>query len=503
VACLATVAAATAGATAAEAAAVRDAAPLHQAQGRPIAGQYIVVLKDGGDGAALARRHGVAPLRVYGSALHGFAARLSGSQLAQIRRDAQVAYVDQDGVATITGKPNPGSSQVAPRGGRATGPHGDSVNGQAVQPNAPWGLDRVDQRARPLNGTYRYASVGSGVTAYIIDTGIMTSHADFGGRAIGGFTAINDGRGATDCNGHGTHVAGTTGGATYGVAKNVRLVAVRVLDCTGSGAWSGVIAGVDWVTNNRTGASVANMSLAGGFTQAVNDAVTNSIAQGVTYALAAANSNDNACNYSPASTPAALTVAATDINDTRAGFSNWGACVDVHAPGVNITSAWITSNTSTAVLSGTSMASPHVAGLVALFLQVNPFATQATVNSVITGSAAVGLVTDPRGSPNLLARKWNGTIAGTGASSYEPDGTYWFQNNGGYIRAWMQGIGGTDPDLYLQRWNGSAWVTVAGSTSVTPVERIVYNSQPASYYRLQAYGYSGGGSYDVWTTRPS
>lgn len=492
-------------ATVAPAQAVAADAPLKAGHGRVIAGQYIVVLDEGADGAAVAHRHGINAQRVYTSALRGFAARLSAAQLRQVRRDSSVAYVEQDSVATINEKPAPGgTSTTAPRGGGTTGPHTQAPSGKSVQTGATWGLDRIDQPYRPLNGTYRYTSVGTGVTAYVIDTGILTSHTQFGSRASGGFTAIGDGNGTNDCNGHGTHVAGTIGGSTYGVAKNVRLVAVRVLDCSGSGSWSGVISGIDYVTYTHNGPSVANMSLGGGYVQAVNDAVTNSIAEGVTYAVAAGNDyGANACNTSPASTPGALTVGATDSADARAAFSNIGTCVDLFAPGVNITSAWRTSTTATNTISGTSMASPHVAGLAAQFLYTNPTATPATVAAALKNTAVAGVVSSPgAGSPNLLARRWNGALSATGASSYEPDGSYWYQGTGGYIRGWLQGTSGTDPDLYLEKWNGSSWVSVAGSASLTPQERITYLAT-SGYYRLRVYAYSGAASYDAWATHPS
>jgi len=285
-----------------------------------------------------------------------------------------------------------------------------------TQSNATWGLDRLDQRDLPLNATYSYDKTGSGVTAYIIDTGIRLSHNDFGGRATSGYDAI-DGGSADDCNGHGTHVSGTVGGTTYGVAKGVRLVAVRVLDCGGSGSNSGVIAGVNWVTSNHAAGqpAVANMSLGGGVSTALDQAVSNSIADGVTYALAAGNSNANACNSSPARTPNAITVGATTSSDARASYSNYGTCLDVFAPGSNITSAWSTSNTATNTISGTSMASPHVAGAAAVYLEGNPGATPAQVASALSGAATTGKVTSPgSGSPNRLL--YSAPPGGGGAS---------------------------------------------------------------------------------------
>lgn len=482
-------------------------APLKAGHGKVIPNKYIVVLNDDASGSAVARRNAVKTDHVYSAAISGFSASLTKSQLAKVRKDSSVKYVEPDGVVTTSDKPRPAAdpkfrtktpSQLKPQS------QSGDVSTETTQAGATWGIDRIDQRTG-INGTYNYTDTGAGVTAYVIDTGIRTTHTQFGTRASVGYDAL--GGTGQDCNGHGTHVAGTIGGSTYGVAKGVRLVAVRVLDCSGSGAWSSVIAGIDYVTYAHNGPSVANMSLGGGLNTAVNDAVARSTARGVTYAVAAGNSNANACSYSPSSAPSAITVGATGLSgstDVRASFSNYGSCVDVFDPGVNITSAWYSSNTATAVLSGTSMASPHVAGLAALYLQGNPTAAPATVDDVIKTTAVTGIVSSPgTGSPNRFARKWNGILSGTGANSYQPDGSYWYQVNPGYIQGWLAGTPGTDADLYLERWTGTAWVYVTGSASVTPRERIVYNGAGATYYRFRVYAYSGGGSYDVWSNHPS
>ncbi|HZN20739.1 MAG TPA: S8 family serine peptidase, partial [Micromonosporaceae bacterium] len=279
-----------------------------------------------------------------------------------------------------------------------------------TQPNPPsWGLDRIDQRSRPLDSSYTYPSTAANVHAYIIDTGIRFTHTDFGGRAVSGFDAI-DGGSADDCHGHGTHVAGTTGGTAYGVAKAVQLVAVRVLSCSGSGTTAQVVAGVDWVTANAVKPAVANMSLGGGVQTALDSAVANSIASGVTYAIAAGNSNADACNFSPARVGTAITLGATDINDNRASFSNFGTCLDLFAPGVSIVSAWWTSDTATSTLSGTSMAAPHAAGVAALVASANPTFTPQQVRDEIVADATTGVVVNPGvGSPNLLLFVDNGT----------------------------------------------------------------------------------------------
>lgn len=348
--------------------------------GDSIPGRYIVVLKEtAASPTAMAAQATALNGRVhfvYEDALRGFAADLDAAALAALRRDPSVDYIQPDRVVRIVGTQSPTPS---------------------------WGLDRMDQRNLPLDSTYNYANDGTGVHVYIIDTGILRTHVDFGGRAVFGFSAINDGNQMGDCHGHGTHVAGTVGSTTYGVAKKVRLHAVRVLDCSGTGTTAQVVAGINWVTKNRIKPAVANMSLGGGPQPALDQAVANSIKAGVTYVIAAGNNNGDACNTSPARTPAAITVGATDINDQRASFSNFGLCVDVFGPGVGITSTWNTSNTATAVLSGTSMATPHVVGAVARYLQTNPTATPATVTYAIRASATKGIVGNPgASSPNLL-----------------------------------------------------------------------------------------------------
>ena len=349
-----------------------------------IAGQYIVVLKDdvadvdaealrlsrdfGGD-----RNNG----HTYHKAIKGFSVKMSEQQAARLANDPRVDYVEEDGTVSI----------------------------DTTQTGATWGLDRIDQRDLPLDGNYTYNATGSGVKAYIIDTGIRATHTQIAGRVISGFTAINDGLGTNDGNGHGTHVSGTVGGTTYGVAKNVTLVAVRVLDSSGSGTNSGVISGVDFVTSDHQAGqpAVANMSLGGGLSSALDTAVANSIADGVTYSIAAGNSNVDACTTSPADVASAITVGATTTTDARASFSNFGTCVDIFAPGNNITSSWNTSDTATNTISGTSMATPHVTGVAALFLETNPSASPATVTAAIVNGATLNHVTSAgTGSPNRL-----------------------------------------------------------------------------------------------------
>ncbi|WP_302061385.1 S8 family peptidase [Streptomyces sp. A3M-1-3] len=348
-----------------------------------IQNRWIVVLKDGTTTAtttALADRSGGAVDHIFRSALKGFSAKMSKAQATKLATDPRVAYVEQDAVVEIND----------------------------TQSNATWGLDRVDQRNLPLSGTYTYNTAASNVSAYIVDTGIRISHTEFGGRARLGTDTVGDGQNGNDCHGHGTHVAGTVGGKTYGVAKGVKLVAVRVLNCTGSGTNAGVIAGVDWVTANAVKPAVANMSLGGGANTTLDNAVKRSIASGVSYAIAAGNGNilgwpANACNHSPARVPEAITVGATDSSDRRASFSNYGTCLDLFAPGVNVTSAWKDNDTATNTISGTSMATPHTAGVAALYLANNPSATPAQVRNALVNNATSGKVQDPRtGSPNKL-----------------------------------------------------------------------------------------------------
>ncbi|MEU3748944.1 MULTISPECIES: S8 family peptidase [Streptomyces] len=352
-----------------------------------VPGSYIVTLKQGAGfkaasakGRDLISGYGGTVRKTFGSALNGYTATLGAAEARRLAADPAVASVEQNQV----------------------------FRADATQTNAPWGLDRIDQANLPLNGTYTYPdSAGAGVTAYVIDTGVRVSHAQFGGRAVNGYDAVDGDTVAQDGNGHGTHVATTIAGSTYGVAKAAKIVAVRVLDNAGSGTTAGVIAGIDWVTSHHAAGApaVANLSLGGGASTALDNAVKNSIADGVTYAVAAGNSGVNASSSSPARVAAAITVGATSNTDAKASWSNYGSVLDLFAPGVSITAGWHTSDTATNTISGTSMATPHVAGAAAVYLAGQTSATPAQVATALVNGSTPNKVTSPgSGSPNRLLR---------------------------------------------------------------------------------------------------
>jgi subtilisin family serine protease len=344
--------------------------------------RYIVTLTGAANPAAVARAQTAAvgaagPARVFSHALRGYVADLTAAQASRIAANPNVAAIELDGVMSLV----------------------------ATQSNPPsYGIDRVDQRNLPLSATYTYTSTGSGVRAYIIDTGIRATHQDLAGRVVAGTNTVDASPSTTDCNGHGTHVSGTVGGTTYGIAKGVTLVAVRTFGCGNSTATSAIIAGVDWATGNHQAGqpAVANMSLGGGASTALDTAVRNLIADGVSVSIAAGNGNllgmpENSCSVSPARVTEGITVGASDQNDAKASFSNYGTCVDLHAPGVNIVSAGIASDSASATLSGTSMACPHVVGVSAQYLAANPGATPAQVQTAIKNLSTKGVVTGTGG----------------------------------------------------------------------------------------------------------
>ncbi|KJY33397.1 S8 family peptidase [Streptomyces katrae] len=355
-------------------------APLHTAV-NAVPGQYIVTLQKGVDAAKTAQKLGLKPAFVYTSAMNGFAVPLTPLQLTIVRNSLGVKAVEED--ARVQSVPTPSSRA----GVRA--------------PAASWGLDRIDQRSLPLNDEFITHGNGAGVTAYILDTGIDYAHSEFGGRATFGFDAMGDGQGGQDCNGHGTHVAGTVAGSTYGVARKANLVSVRVLGCDAKGSWSGIIAGMDWVAKNATQPAVLNASLGGDRSQAVNDAATALSDAGVLPVVAAGNSAKDACTVSPASAARVVTVGATDWFDQEASFSNYGSCLSLYAPGRDILSAKL--GGGSVALNGTSMASPHVAGVAALYKAAHPKADPAELKQFLDHTSTKDVITNiGEGSPNKL-----------------------------------------------------------------------------------------------------
>jgi subtilisin family serine protease len=407
-----------------------------------VPGQYVVVFNDDVSDVATEamqriQAHQGALRHLYTNALKGFSANLSPAAVDALRRDPSIRLIEQDRVVRI---------------------------GATQSPTPSWGLDRIDQRNLPLNNSYTYPVDGTGVTLYGIDTGIFFGHTDFGGRAVSGFDAI-DGGTADDCNGHGTHTASTAGGATYGVAKNMSIIAVRVLNCGGSGTFEQVIAGVDWVTGDHQAGepAVANMSLGGSVFTSLDMAVANSVADGVVYSISAGNSSADACFTTPAREPSALTVGATGgtfgSSDARAFFSNFGTCLDIFAPGVQITAAWIGSPTAINTIDGTSMAAPHVAGVAGLYLDANPGSTPAQVMNAITTNATPGVVTNPgTGSPNLLL--YMGFIEGGDPNNEAPVASWTYSCNASLLCT-FDGSGSTDSDGTIVSWT---WRGPGGQT---------------------------------------
>ena len=489
------------GAAGAQSAAGTEAPVIGAARGRPVEGQYIVVFRRGTPTADLrsardeARSRGARVQHDYRHALAGFTASLSAEALDRLRRHPRVEFIEQDVVVTAS----------------------------QVQAGSPWGLDRIDQRALPLGQTYTYNSTGAGVKAYVIDTGINTGHAEFVGRTARGWTAVADGRGVEDCHGHGTHVAGTVGGTTWGVAKHVSLVPVRVLDCTGEGTSSAVIAGIDWITADHGAGqpAVANISLGGSASWALDTAVRNSVLDGVTYTVAAGNDNLDACGFSPARVAEAITVGATTSADARSSFSNYGQCLDLFAPGSTITSAWHTSSTAAATGSGTSMAAPHAAGVAALYLQGAPLATPATVADAIVADATANVVSGARpGSPNRLLysllgaaapssttvcslpESYTGSLRATGDAAYQPSaGWNYYYADAGTHTACLRGPVDAAFNLYLLRWSGASWTTVAQGTRRGSSEDVAYTGA-AGYYTWRVESAGGSGSYTFELRRP-
>ncbi|MCH0540123.1 S8 family peptidase [Streptomyces sp. MUM 203J] len=442
---------------------------------KAVPGSYIVTLdesaadSDKASGKAVAKRYGAKIKKTYTAALNGYAVELSEAQAKKLAADPAVESVVQDRVFTVSG----------------------------TQPGPPsWGLDRLDQRNLPLNQSYTYPEPGGqGVTAYIIDTGVRITHNDFGGRASYGYDAIDDDNTAQDGHGHGTHVAGTVGGSAHGVAKKAKIVGVRVLNNQGSGSTAQVVAGIDWVTQNAVKPAVANMSLGGGADTALDNAVRNSISSGVTYAIAAGNSNANASNYSPARVTEAITVGSTTSSDARSSFSNYGSVLDIFAPGSSITSTWNSSDTATNTISGTSMAAPHVAGAAALYLAENPSASPAQVSSALTSAATTGAVGSPgSGSPNRLL------YVGEGGEEPPPPTGDRYENTGDYA---INDNSTTESPISVTGRSGNAPSGLKVEVNIKHTYigdlRVQLVAPDGTAYTLKDYG-TGGSSDDINTT---
>ncbi|MBE0370480.1 S8 family peptidase [Pseudoalteromonas aurantia] len=419
-------------------------------------------------------KYNVTVEKKFGTALNGVLVDASVKQIHTLLNDPSVKYIEQDQIVSIT----------------------PLVSAKADQGNAIWGLDRVDQTDLPLNSNYHYDYDGSGVTAYVIDTGVLISHNEFGNRASHGYDFVDNDSNATDCNGHGTHVAGTVGGSSYGVAKNVNVVGVRVLGCNGSGTNSGVIAGINWVKNNASGPSVANMSLGGGASQATDDAVNNAVAAGISFVVAAGNDNSSACNYSPARAANAITVGSTTSSDSRSSFSNYGNCLDIYAPGSSIKSAWYNSNSATNTISGTSMASPHVAGAVALYLDQNPSLTPSQIDSLLGQRSSKNKVSDAKsGSPNELLY----TLAGS--TPPPPPPVVIELNNGQSVSA--SGANGSQTlyKIAVPQGSSSLSINLAGGTGDADLYTQVGQEPTLTSYNCRPY--KNGNSESCSFTDPS
>ncbi|WP_405388825.1 S8 family peptidase [Streptomyces sp. NBC_01102] len=438
-----------------------------------IGGSYIVTLDESAaeagsaEGKALAAEYGAKIKKTYRAAVNGYAVELSAAQAKKFAADPAVESVVQNRTFTISG----------------------------TQPSPPsWGLDRIDQTALPLNNSYTYPDkAGEGVTAYIIDTGVRISHSDFGGRASNGYDAVDNDNVAQDGNGHGTHVAGTVAGTAYGVAKKAKIVGVRVLDNNGSGTTAGVVAGIDWVTANAVKPAVANMSLGGGADSVLDAAVQKAINSGITFAVAAGNESTDASTKSPARVAAAITVGSTTSTDARSSFSNYGSIVDIFAPGSSITSTWNTGDSATNTISGTSMASPHVAGAAALYLADNPGKTPAQVSAGLVAAATSGVVTSPgTGSPNKLLNVGTGGTTPPPGKKFESTTSYAIADNATVESPiTVSGVTGNAPSALSVPVNITH--TYSGDLKIDLV------APDGSVYNLKAYG-TGGSTDNVITT---
>jgi subtilisin family serine protease len=467
----------------------------------PIPNRYIVVLnptdENGRESEPLSRAEEFSAAyrmkieRTFDASIKAYATEMTEAEAIRLSEHPSVKYVEEDGV----------------------------VETQSVQPNAPWGLGRIDQRAGtiPSDTNYEYGPTGAGVTVYIIDTGVWTENPDFNGRAIWGYDSFNDANRITECNGHGTHVAGIAGATTYGVAKNARLVSVKVFPCSGAAAVSDVISGIDWVRRNVVFPAVANMSLSGSRSGALEDAVGELIRSGVTVTAAAGNNGTDACSYSPGHLAEAITVGSTYYTDERPSSTNYGSCLDVFAPGVVIASTWNRPDMPSNSLSGTSMASPHVAGVAALFLEQNPTASPSQVADAIRVNATPDRVTEAGpGSPNLFLFSgflsdgpppppacpgvaYSGRL-GVGASNYQSS-LAGFAASGGIYSGRLELPDGMTFVLSLEQKKGKLWNTVASSAGTSSVESVAYRGKSGTY-RWRIRSVYGSGDYNLCSVTP-
>lgn len=451
-------------------------------------GTYILVLRSSNDidvAEAEVVKSGGRTEKRFTHAINALSVRVKHSEVARLRNNPKVLFVELDQPVYALDTQNPSPS---------------------------WGLDRLDQRTLPLNSTFTATDKGVGVDAYIVDTGILSTHTDFAGRMSTGYSAISDGNGTNDCNGHGTHVAGTTAGATYGIAKSATLIPVRVLDCTGSGTFSGVIAGLDWIVSHHVAGkpAVANMSLGGGASSSVDLAVQNVISDGVVMAVAAGNDGLNACNYSPARAVNAITVGSTTSTDARSTFSNTGSCVDIFAPGSGITSAWIGSTTATNTISGTSMATPHVAGVAAVLFGRYPTSTPAQIATMLRNSATPNIVASAgTGSPNYLLYLdpvGGPIVAPTPVAPSAPTGITITSSSGSLSVGFTAGAAGTSPiTSYQYSLDGGSWLPRQTGTTASPIVITGLTNGTTYLVSIRAISLDGTGaaSVPVSTTIPS